>query len=159
MTCLLRGRHRLLGALIALLPLALALAVAPAQAAPASQAEMSLYTRLAALNLCIARAAGVEFDKAAAIAGETIAQLIQGQHGGAIQQVGPKALSMEELRRGSVNSAVIGAVEVCPKEVPADVLKKVQQALKQGEASKPPAGKAPAPASKAPAPASQAPAK
>ncbi|MCT0248782.1 cAMP phosphodiesterase [Synechococcus sp. CS-205] len=103
----------------------------PAQAAPATESEMSLYTRIAAVNVCIARGAGVEFDKAANIAGETIAQLIKGQHDGQIQQVGTKALSIEELRRGSVNSAVIGAVELCAKEVPAEVVKKVQDALKQ----------------------------
>ena len=101
-----------------------------AEAAPASEADMSLYTRIAALNVCIARAAGTDFDKAVAIAGETIAQVIQGQHEGTIAQVGPKPLSMDELRRGSINSAVLGAVEVCPKEVPDDVRKKVDEAIK-----------------------------
>lgn len=100
---------------------------------------MALYTRIAAVNVCIARAAGVEFDKAAAIAGETIAQVIQGMHQGAIKQVGTKALSLDELRRGSINSAVIGAVEVCPKEVPADVVKKVNDAIKQQGGTRPPA--------------------
>ncbi len=102
--------------------------------APASEADMSLYTRMAALNVCIARSAGVEFGKAVAIAGETIAQVIQGQHGGLIQQVGTKPLAIEELRKGSINSAVLGAVEVCPKEVPADVLKKAQDVLKAPKA-------------------------
>jgi len=92
---------------------------------------MNLYTRIAAVNVCIARAAGVEFDKAVGVAGETIAQVIQGQHQGQIQQVGPKALSIEELRKGSVNSAVIGAAELCPKSVPPDVKAKVDAALKQ----------------------------
>ena len=113
-----------------LLPLLLWVAPLSAQAAPASEADMSLYTRIAALNVCIARAAGTDFDKAVAIAGETIAQVIQGQQEGRIAQVGPKALSMDELRRGSINSAVLGAVEVCPTEVPADVRKKVDEAIK-----------------------------
>jgi hypothetical protein len=113
-----------------LLPLLLWVAPLSAQAAPASEADMSLYTRIAALNVCIARAAGTDFDKAVAIAGETIALVIQGQHEGRIAQVGPKALSMDELRRGSINSAVLGAVEVCPTEVPADVRKKVDEAIK-----------------------------
>jgi hypothetical protein len=119
--------------------LPLTLPAAEAQAAPASEADMALYTRIAAVNVCISRAAGVEFDKAAAIAGETIAQVIQGMHQGAIKQVGAKALTIEELRRGSINSAVIGAVEVCPKEVPADVVKKVQDAIKKQGATRPPA--------------------
>ena len=113
-----------------LLPLVLWMAPLSAEAAPASEADMSLYTRIAALNVCIARAAGTDFDKAVAIAGETIAQVIQGQHEGTIAQVGPKPLSMDELRRGSINSAVLGAVEVCPKEVPDDVRKKVDEAIK-----------------------------
>lgn len=121
--------------------LPLTLSAAEAQAAPANEAEMALYTRIAAVNVCISRSAGVEFDKAAAIAGETIAQLIQGMHQGTIKQVGAKALSIEELRRGSINSAVIGSVELCPKQVPADVVKKVNDAIKQqgGAGARPPA--------------------
>lgn len=109
-----------------------------AQAAPATPAEMGLYTRIGAVNVCISRAAGIDFDKSVGVAGETIAQVILGQHQGQIQQVGSKALTIEELRKGSVNSAVLGAAELCPKAVPADVMKKVQEALKQVPA-KPPA--------------------
>jgi hypothetical protein len=108
-----------------------------AQAAPATQAEMNLYTRIAAVNVCIARSAGIDFDKAVGVAGETIAQLIQGQHQGLIQQVGDKALSIEQLRKGAVNSAVLGAAEICPKAVPPDVMKKVEAALKQAGAKAP----------------------
>jgi hypothetical protein len=110
---------------------------------------MGLYTRIAAINVCIARTAGTEFDKAVAIAGETIAQVIQGQHGGVIQQVGTKPLTIEELRKGSINSAVLGAVQICPKEVPADVTKKVNDLIKARGAGA--AGGAKAPAA-APAP-------
>ena len=126
-------------------PLLLTLAPMSAVAAPASEADMSLYTRIGALNVCIARAAGIEFDKAVAVAGETIAQVIQGQHEGAIAQVGAKPLSIDELRKGAINSAVLGAVEVCPDEVPADVRKKVEEVLKNRSAA--PAAK-PAPAKK-----------
>ena len=59
-----------------ILPLVLWIAPLSAQAAPATEAEMNLYTRIAALNVCIARAADTDFDKAVAIAGETIAQVI-----------------------------------------------------------------------------------
>jgi hypothetical protein len=119
---------------------------------------MALYTRMAALNVCIARAGGVEFDKAVAIAGETIAQVIQGQHQGRISQVSDRPLSVEELRKGSINSAVLGAVELCPKEVPDEVRKKVDEVLKITTEGQPaPAAKpAPAPAAKpAPAPAAK----
>jgi len=144
------SRGRRLGPAALLLPLVLLLpaaaSAAPTAPAPgrpaaerptarpaqvgASEEDMGLYTRIAALNVCIGRSAGVEFGKAVAIAGETIAQVIQGQHGGVILQVGTKPLTMEELRKGSINSAVLGAVEVCPKEVPADVLQKAQDVLK-----------------------------
>jgi hypothetical protein len=116
-----------------------------AQAAPATAQEMNLYTRIASVNVCIARSAGVEFDKAVGIAGETIAQLILGMHKGEIQQVGNKPLSIEDLRKGSVNSAVIGASEICPKEVPADVMTKVKAALQQAGGK---GGGQPAPAPK-----------
>lgn len=155
---------------LALLPLLLPLLLIaqPAQAAPATEADMNLYTRIAAVNVCLARAAGIEFDKAVGIAGETITQVIQGQHGGVIQQVRAQPLSLEELRQGSINSAVIGAVEVCPQQVPADVVKRVQDAINTPPAAKPPAAKPSAakpatatpPAAKAPAatPAQPAPA-
>jgi hypothetical protein len=125
------------------LPLVLAPAAALAENAPATEAEMNLYTRIAAVNVCIARGAGVDFEKAVGIAGETIAQLIQGQHGGVITQVGPKPLSIDDLRKGAINSAVLGAAEICPKEVPADVMAKVQAALKASPAPKAPAAKPP----------------
>ena len=140
-----------------LLPLVLLLAAPPGFAAPATEADMGLYTRIAALNVCIARAASIEFDKAVAVAGETIAQVIQGQHGGQIAQVGPKALTIEELRKGSINSAVLGAVELCPKEVPAEVKKKVDEVLNGagGQAPAAPATKPAAPAAKPAAPATK----
>jgi hypothetical protein len=54
-----------------------------------------------------------------------------------ISQVGAKPLSLDDLRKGSINSAVLGAAEICPKEVPADVMAKVQDALKPAPAAKP----------------------
>jgi len=132
-----RGILRLLASPLLALPVLLS---APAvQAAPATQAEMGLYTRIAAVNVCIARAAGIDFDKAVGVAGETIAQLILGQHQGLIQQVGDKPLTIEQLRKGAVNSAVLGAAEICPKSVPPDVMKKVEAALKQAGGGKDPA--------------------
>lgn len=142
---LLRLSGPLLMAPLLLLPLALL--PAPALAAPATDADMALYTRMAAVNTCISRAAGVEFDKAVSIAGETIVYVLQNQHGGVVQQIGPKPLSLDELRKGAVNSAVLGAVEICPKDVPADVTQKVQAVLKQQQpGGKPAGGGGPAPA-------------
>lgn len=129
MSFLLRHSRKLVLAPLVALPLLFApLAV---QATPATPTEMSLYTRIGALNVCISRSAGVEFDKSVAIAGETVARVIEGQHQSQIQQVGNKALTIEELRKGSINSVVLGSAELCPKQVPPEVLKKVQDALKQ----------------------------
>lgn len=114
--------------------------------APASDAEMGLYTRIAAVNVCISRVAGVDFDKAVGIAGETIAQLIHGEHGNAIAQLGGQPLSDAELRKGAINSAVLGAAEICPKQVPAEVMQRVQEAMKQansGAGASPKAGAGP----------------
>jgi hypothetical protein len=69
--------------------------------------------------------------------------VIQGQHEGTIAQVGAKPLTIDELRKGAINSAVLGAVEVCPTEVPADVRKKVEEVLKN-RSSAPAASPAPA---------------
>jgi hypothetical protein len=114
--------------------------------APANDAEMGLYSRIAAVNACIARAAGIDFDKAVGIAGETIAQLIHGEHGNAIAQLGGQPLSDAELRKGAINSAVLGAAEICPKQVPAEVMQRVQEAIKQansGAGASPKAGAGP----------------
>ena len=135
LSLLLRRTRPLLVAPLVAMPLLLA--PVAAHAAPATPAEMGLYTRIGAVNVCISRAAGIDFEKSVGIAGETIAQLILGQHKGEIQQVGSKPLTIEELRRGAINSAVLGASEICPKEVPADVMKKVQEAIKQQGAAKP----------------------
>jgi hypothetical protein len=130
--------------------LVLLLAVLPVSAAPpppAGEAEMSLYGGIAAVNVCIARGAGVDFEKAVAIAGETIAQLIQSQHGGVISLVGNQPLSLDDLRKGSINSALLGAVEICPQQVPDAVRQSVQASLRQAEgaATKAPASPRPVP--------------
>ena len=103
----------------------------PGAATPASDAEMGIYSSIAAVNVCIARDAGIDFDKAVGIAGETIAQLIQVQHGNAIAKLGGQPLSDAELRKRAVISTVLGAADICPKQVPAEVMKRVQEALKQ----------------------------
>lgn len=96
---------------------------------PASSDQLALYARIASVNTCIATRAGQDFEQAAGVAGETIAQLILGVHKGLIQTSGTTPLTIEELRKGSINAAVIGATEICPKQVPDDLSDKVRQAL------------------------------
>lgn len=96
---------------------------------PASSDQLALYARIASVNTCLATRAGETFEQAAGVAGETIAQLILGVHKGLIQSSGSTPLSLDELRKGSINAAVIGAAELCPKQVPADLNDKVRLAL------------------------------
>ena len=119
-----------------LIVLPLLLNTSPALAEPATIEDMNLYTKIAALNVCISRSADISFDKAVGIAGETIAQVILGQHNGAIEQIGPESLTIEELRKGSINSAAIGVVDICPKLAPDDVVDKVKAAIKANQGSK-----------------------
>jgi hypothetical protein len=96
---------------------------------PASSEQLALYARIASVNTCIASAAGEDFEQAAGVAGETIAQLILAVHQGLIPTSGSTPLTLEDLRKGSINAAVIGATEICPKQVPAELRDKVKQAL------------------------------
>jgi len=120
-----------------LLVLPLLLVPAAALAAPATEADMNFYSSISAVNVCLARAAGVPFDKAVGIAGETVALIIQDRHQGLIALVGPKSLTIEELFNGSSRYAVLGASRICPNEVPADVMAKVKDALTQQPVIKP----------------------
>lgn len=98
-----------------------------ALAAPASEAELNLYARISAVNACLSVEAGLPYEKAIFIASSTIAEVLLGQHGGLMANQGTKPLSIEDLRKKSVNATVIGTTEICPKEVPPDVLLKVQK--------------------------------
>lgn len=93
---------------------------------PASPADMSKYARMAAINLCISIEAGTEFNTASAITGETFAQVIKGNHESTIQEIGSNALTIEELRKGSINTAILGAIQLCQAKVPRDILEKAR---------------------------------
>lgn len=96
---------------------------------PASSDQLALYARIASVNTCLATRSGEDFEQAAGVAGETIAQLILGIHKGLIATSGSTPLTLEDLRKGSINAAVIGATEICPEQVPAELSEKVKQAL------------------------------
>ena len=115
----------------ALLAVALSPVLQPAiaQAAPATEEEMTLYSRIASLNACLAVSNGIDFKKAIGIAGETLTQTIQGQNGGAIEQVGAEPLPIEDLRKGSINSVLIAVAQVCPDQMPDDVREKIEEVL------------------------------
>ena len=96
---------------------------------PASSDQLALYARIASVNTCLATRSGEDFEQAAGVAGETIAQLILGIHKGLIATSGSTPLTLDDLRKGSINAAVIGATEICPQQVPAELSEKVKLAL------------------------------
>lgn len=102
---------------------------AGAQTQSATESEMSLYTRIGALNLCLLLATDIDYDRATAISGETIAQIIVGQNGSRIKQVGDKTISKDQLLRGSINSVVLGSIELCPDKVPAPIRQRVKSVV------------------------------
>ena len=129
-----KTKYGLYAAIACLLVGPLPLSPAAALAAPASVEDQNLYGRISAVNACISVAAGLPYDKAVFIAGHTIAEVLRGQHGGFIAGQGTKPFDIDDLRKRSVNATVVGTTQICPKEVPADVLLKVQKATSSPDA-------------------------
>jgi hypothetical protein len=95
-------------------------------AKPATQADMNLYAAVSGANACIYRSLNVDFDKSAAVAGETITKLLNVRHQSSLQQFPGKVFTHGELRRTSINMAVLKSAELCPKLLPPEVMKKVE---------------------------------
>ena len=140
----LRPLNRLRSALSApllLLPLCLAGPAAIAQSAgkaptsPASNEDVFLYRGMGSSYVCNARTAGIEFPKAVGIAAATYVQLLNGRHGGMVASTGTKKLTNEQLFAGAEFQIITGAMQFCPDKVPADVKKKVEEALKKQKAA------------------------
>ncbi len=104
---------------------------------PATNEDVFLYRGMGSSYVCNARAAGVEFPKAVGIAAATYVQVLSGRHGGVVASAGDKKLTNKQLFSGAEFQIITGAMTFCPKEVPADVKAKVEEAMKkQQEKSK-----------------------
>ena len=103
---------------------------------PASNADIFLYRGIGSSYVCNARTAGVDFPKAVGIAAATYAQLINGRHGGFVASAGTEKLTTKQLFSGAEFQVITGAIQYCPKEVPADVKTKVEEALKKQQKAK-----------------------
>lgn len=101
---------------------------------PASEARMALYQKVAALNYCVARSSGLEDGQALPLAAQTIALLLRNEHGGRIARVGEQPLPEETLLEGSAELTLLGARQLCPAEVPAELNAKLD-AIRAGQAA------------------------
>ena len=97
----------------------------------ASEKDLYLYKGMGASYLCIATKAGIEFPKAVGVAAATYVQVIEGKHGGIIEELGNKKLEREQLFAGAEFQIVTTAIQYCPDSVPKDVTKKVNKILKE----------------------------
>ena len=95
----------------------------------ATEKDLYLYKGMGASYLCIASKAGIDFPKAVGIAAATYVQVLEGKHGGLVEELGDKKLEREKLFAGAEFQIVTTAIKYCPGSVPKDVTKKVNKIL------------------------------
>ena len=100
---------------------------------PAAENDLYLYKGMGASYLCIATKAGVEFPKAVGVATATYVQVLEGKHGGLIEELGDKKLNREKLFAGAEFQIVNTAMQYCPDSIPKDITKKVKKILKDNK--------------------------
>ena len=103
---------------------------------PAEEKDLYLYKGMGASYLCIASKAGIEFPKAVGIATATYVQVLEGKHGGLIEELGDTKLQREKLFAGAEFQIVTTAIRYCPDSIPKDVTKKVNKILKDNSKKK-----------------------
>jgi len=96
---------------------------------PAREEDLYLYKGMGASYLCIASKAGIDFPKAIGVATATYVQVLEGKHGGLIEELGDMKLKREKLFAGAEFQIVETALKYCPDSIPEDVTKKVNQIL------------------------------
>jgi hypothetical protein len=102
---------------------------APVAGAPvdaASEERMVLYQKLAAVNYCVARSAGLADSQALPLAAQTVAVILRNEHGGRIARVGDAPLPSDALLQGSVELTLLGARQLCAASVPEELLAKLE---------------------------------
>ena len=106
------------------------------QIKPANSKDLYLYKGMGASYLCIASQAGIEFPKAVGVATATYVQVLEGKHGGVVEELGDEKLEREKLFAGAEFQIVTTAIQYCPDNVPKDVTKKVKKILKKNKKKK-----------------------
>ena len=100
---------------------------------PADDKDLYLYKGMGASYLCIAEKAGVEFPKALGVATATYVQVLEGKHGGQIEELGDTKLERKQLFAGAEFQIVSTAMNYCPDSIPKDITKKVENLLKENK--------------------------
>lgn len=95
---------------------------------PATESDVSFYSRIAGVSTCVARTSGVPFSTAVDIAAETLTEVVMGHHGGQTQAA---VLTREEAKKMFAAAAAANAAQFCASLVPADVLPVVQPPAQQ----------------------------
>ena len=96
---------------------------------PAIEEDLYLYKGMGASYLCIASKAGIDFPKAIGVATATYVQVLEGKHGGLIEELGEMKLEREKLFAGAEFQIVETAIRYCPDSIPEEVSKKVKNIL------------------------------
>ena len=96
----------------------------------ATEEDLYLYKGMGASYLCIASKAGIEFPKAVGVATATYVQVVEGKHGGILEELGEEKLERDKLFAGAEFQIVTTAMQYCPESVPKEVTKKVKKILK-----------------------------
>ena len=96
---------------------------------PAMEDDLYLYKGMGASYLCIASKAGIDFPKAIGVATATYVQVLEGKHGGLIEELGDTKLEREKLFAGAEFQIVETALKYCPDSIPEEVSKKVNEIL------------------------------
>ena len=93
----------------------------PVSASPVSAAteeRMALYQKLAAVNYCVARSAGLADSQALPLAAQTIAVILRNEHGSRIARVGDGPLPGEvDVGFGSLDAFITVRIVRIPPEV------------------------------------------
>ena len=103
---------------------------------PAMEEDLYLYKGMGASYLCIASNAGIDFSKAIGVATATYVQVLEGKHGGKIEELGEMKLEREKLFAGAEFQIVETALKYCPDSIPEDIAKKVNKILIENQPTK-----------------------
>ena len=98
----------------------------------ASQQDIFLYKQMGASYLCKALNDKIDFDfnKALTVSTYTFAEVIFSKHGNLIQEAGTEKLTTPKVLYIGEIEILNSAIKICPKQIPNDVKKSFEKALK-----------------------------